>query len=140
MKKTLLILSGLFLSIGAYAQSDALIAEYQANNPEKLIMTHENYDLLDTTLQALIASTVVFKEDIGNGIFGNGDLPSSVSSNVDLTDVNFIKTWIAEHQDLKIVTRLEYDASRPDVQAMYDQPHILVLIGNELTKQDILNF
>ena len=140
MKTTLLTTSFLLFGLGLTAQTETQLAEYQANNPEKLIMTRANYELLDKSVQEIIASTIVFQDEIGLGIFGVGDGSITEAGSTQLTDVDFMKSWLAEHQDLKIVTRSEYNASRPDVQAIYNQPSILVLIGDKLTKQDILNF
>ena len=138
MKTIINTVAFLLLGFGVNAQTEAQLVEWQANNPGKIVMTHANYDLLDSETQQLIASTIVFKDEISIGIFGTGQTTEVGSSQ--FTDVNFVKDWMSKNQDTKIVTRSEYNAARPDIQALYDQPFILVLIGDELTKQDILNF
>lgn len=140
MKTLYISVAFLLLGFGTNAQTEAQLAEWQANNPGKLVMSRTNYDLLDAETQKLIESTVVFKDEIGFGIFGIGDTSLDEASSASYTERDFIKEWMAEHQDVKIVTRSQYNASRPDIQAIYDQPHIIVLIGEVLTKQDILNY
>lgn len=139
MKTIINTVAFLLLGFGVNAQTEAQLAEWQAKNPGKLIMTQENYYALDSELQELIAATVVFKDQIGFGLFGFEE-PLDRTPETRIEDRDFIKNWLAQNSNTKIITRSEYDASPSEDQLVYDRPHILVLIGDVLTKQDILNF
>lgn len=140
MKTTLMTTCLLLLGFTACAQTESELAQWQANNPEKLVMSRQNFNLLDPATQELIKSSVVFDDQIALEFKSTSTSKPIEAEENAFTDRDFIKQWLSRNQDIKIVTRSEYDTATPYMKSRYDDPSVLVLIGEVLTKADILNY
>lgn len=143
--KTYTTLVLMLLSTQLFSQDQAKLLAWQQSNPTALVMTYERFAELDADVQEKIAATVVFVEDMW--IEQSKEFTSSASAlhttaytEEQVGDAQFIKEWLATHPEVKIVKRSEYEAEETSIREIYDAPHILVLIGEEITKEDILNF
>ena len=133
------------LSLRSFSQQQADLIAWQKANPTALFMTQERFSQLDEEVQQSIISSVIILEDLNFVVSREFEEEGSTSNTlgqveIDLSESNFIKEWLATHQGVKIVKRSEYEAEETDLREVYDAPHIMVLIGEELTIEDILNF
>lgn len=140
MKKQLLLITTVLSSLASFAQSETELSNWQSQHPDKLIMSRANFERLDASLREIISSTVVFVDEIG---FDLKSIEANQTESTDTamqSDADFIKVWLGKNPDVKIVTRSQYESSRPVVQEIYNSTSIMVLLGEEITKEDILNY
>lgn len=130
MIRTLLI--GFFAINGCIAQESAPTEQFP-----QLRMSLSTFQMLDANLQKTIADYVIII-DSDLKIVQDGTLSSPVR---DSDDKNLIvKTWMSENSHVKIVPRSQYNAADAEVQNLYDSQKIMVLIGEQITLEDIQIF
>ncbi|OFZ08593.1 MAG: hypothetical protein A3D92_14180 [Bacteroidetes bacterium RIFCSPHIGHO2_02_FULL_44_7] len=123
----------------AFGQSEQHIA-YQQAHPDALIMTRSAFNALDLLVQELIQVKVVYLEDLQRSGELNEDVTLVPSGELNDSDGDFVKRWLADNATVKIVKRSEYEASSSELQMLYIEAHALVLIGENLTREDIVNY
>lgn len=134
------------LSLTSFSQEQTHFSVWQKANPTALVMTYDNFLQLSDEVQRLISGNVVFMDELNETISKDINTNQSALNSVEqteeeLSNSNLIKEWLANNSGVKIVKRSEYMAEESDLREVYnDAPHILVLIGEELTKEDILNY
>lgn len=70
----------------------------------------------------------------------NKSLDAAPAYSLKPEEQQFIKDWLAAHADVKIVTRSEYDLSAENIQNEYVKSRCLILAGEIVTREDILNY
>lgn len=130
----------LAFSLSATSQTDQEIEDWQTNNPGKFLMHSDSYVNLDDGLKIKISARVVFYEDISSAsslekVNDKGELKESGQSNAQT-----IKNWLVGHPDLKILTRSQFDSFDSITQSAYIDNLALILIGEKITIEDILNY
>lgn len=141
--KTLLLLIALLGMERLYAQSSAKIQQWQSSHPELLLMSQSSYDQLSKDLQVKLKDKIVIFDE-------NQPIESlNVTKATPYTqqeiqehrvDTDFIKQWLGAHPEVKVVPRSIYESATPEVQQIYRDNHCLILSGETIQKQDILNF
>lgn len=51
-----------------------------------------------------------------------------------------IKTWLAKHRNIKVIKRSTYNQMDASKQAIYQESRALILIGEEITLEDIYSY
>jgi len=123
----------------AFGQSDQHLA-YQQAHPEALIMTRSAFNSLELSMQELIRYRVVYLEDLERSSELTQDVTLVPSEDLHDSEAEFIKQWLGNNPSVKIVKRSEFDASSTEIQAIYMQAHALVLIGENISREDIVNY
>ncbi len=61
-------------------------------------------------------------------------------ADLDESDAMEIKTWLAEHRGIKIIPQSLYNQMDAEKQSLYQDSGALILIGDEITLEDIRNY
>lgn len=126
-----MITTTFFLMLGVFAYSQ---------ESESYYMTHDNFNQLDKEIQDKIVSQVIFIGDHEQGIAKANHYQEPIDLEIQQTRDQYFKLWLKENEGVKIVKQSEYQNADPDLQNAYDAPHVLVLIGEQITIEDIQNF
>ncbi|XOV66462.1 MAG: hypothetical protein ACFHU9_12620 [Fluviicola sp.] len=135
-----LIACSLLLQFSSFAQNTTPVKQWQEENPHKLFMSVRTFQGLDSSYQNQLKDRVVFIEDLKNPEASSALEQIGDDVTVQYESENFVKLWLASNNTVKIVKRSQYDQANPDQKEMYDLPHIMVLIGEDITRKDIENF
>ena len=137
--KIIFTLISLAFSLYSTCQTNEEIQDWEKNNPGKFLMSSLSYSYVDDDLKNKISSRVVFYEDINNSNIQKSATHSNNREEAHF-DAREIKNWLANHQDVKILKRSEYDSFDSDLQTMYFNHLSLILIGETITVQDTRNY
>lgn len=145
----LLCAIGLFFTpfIGFSQQVD--IKSWQSANPHVEFISHDRFNNLSDIEKQILSKReyIVFYKEIKEsdinvyaekkGINGIVHNPPTKATN----DAQFIKEWIDQHRDVKIITQSVFNHlnSAEQQYVSHDSKH-LVLQSDEITKEDLLNF
>jgi hypothetical protein len=119
------------------------IQQWAEANPSVLLI--ENQDATTLYLENLESNNVqyiVFNQEISLSDIAEFEImhkPTDIAA-LDPSAALKIKTWIANHREVKIIKRSVYDQLDASKQSMYDNLGALVLIGEEITLEDISSF
>lgn len=101
---------------------------------EEIAMLKGNYVVFDGELtkekmqQLLLASEM------------NKSMDVDPAQSLKPEEQQFVKEWLSQHSDIKIVTRTEYNLSPENIRNEYVKSHCLILTGEIVTREDILNY
>lgn len=139
--RNIFIITGLILSSWQTSAQDAnQLSQLQSANPNKIVMSLENYNALDSAQQAKIQGVLILLEDVDATAMNSFVHDVSEDSAEHFETENFIKRWLAANNTVKIVKQSQYQGANEMQKAMYDQPEVLVLEGEEITRRDIENY
>lgn len=101
---------------------------------EELALLKANYvvfdgELTEEKIHELVSTAAIHK--INQGTVGQSLKP---------VDQQYVKEWLALHPEVKIVTRSLYSASSENIRNEYDKSRCLILSGEVVTREDILNY
>ncbi len=132
-----------------YAQSSE-INNFQNNHPEVEFISQETFNNLSLDEIKLLGNNfILFNQNIescdlsqfesnsqkeNNSLKQKNKIKSTEEDNLE------IKIWKKNHPDVKIVKRSEFDALSPQDQINYTNFECMILIGEIITIQDILNY
>lgn len=98
---------------------------------DELDVLHGNYIVFDGLLT---------EEVIQELIIVNKSTDSEPQQSLKPEEQQFVKEWLSQHPEVKIVTRKEYANSLENVRNEYLKSHCLILQGEIVTPEDILNY
>ncbi len=127
-----------FISLGS-AQSLNDIQQWQSRNPDKILMKQDVFNQLSKGKQEKISERVVFIENLTQEFLAS-TYKSDSSPLSDMEEQTFIKEWLAQHPDIKIVNRSVFIAADSQQQENYLNLNCLILKGEEITVEDIENY
>jgi hypothetical protein len=139
MKKTLLTAISSLIFGCVNAQTREEIQQWQSLHPDKILLKKEVYNQFTKDVQDKISNRVVFLEEItqefalGKSEFGDGQT-------VRPEELELIKQWKADHSYLKLVPRSVFNNAGSEQQLAYQSENCLILKGEALTIQDILEY
>ncbi len=128
--------------MGSFAQTNE-VQQWSQANPSVLLI--ESNDATTTYLENLDANNVqyiVFEEEISLAdiaAFEAKHKPTPIAD-LDESAAMEIKLWLSEHPNVKIIKRSLYDQMDAQKQSLYVDNGAIILIGEEITLQDILNY
>lgn len=149
MKKYMLLACVLSLQLiynKVIGQQDPRIVTWVSAHPSVYIFSEKNYEQLSSDFKSRLKGQVVlFKETLSfDDLMAYDELEKTdeVSQQIIFKDedAQIIKNWLAYHPDIKIVSQSEFQAMTAEQQNMYITLEALVLIGEHLTVQDIMNY
>ncbi len=144
MKKALLLLTASIAVTTSYAQKTNEIAVWMSQHPTTYVISEANYDKMSQARKDQFQDRIiVYKNEITiEQLVAYAPLKSTNTQSDPARDSDFaeIKEWLALNPDVKIIQRSQYDSMTEADQTMYQEIHALILIGEEITVQDIRNF
>ncbi len=151
MKKYQILAFALFVAFYSFSQKSE-IENWQKKNSQVEFISQERFNSLSSEEMEILKKQeyIIFYEqitvsDINNyaiqkGISGINSKPNQtvVKSN---KDAAFIKEWIDQNRDVKIMKRSDFDNLQSSEQEfILNNSKHLVLATDEITKEDITNF
>lgn len=139
MKKSLLTAISSLIFGCAIAQTREEIQQWQSLHPDKILLKKEVYNQFTKDVQDKISNRVVFLEEItqefalAKSEFGDGQT-------VRPEELELIKQWKADHSYLKLVPRSVFNNAGIEQQLAYQSENCMILKGEALTIQDILEY
>lgn len=101
---------------------------------EELDNLHGNYILFEGELTKELAESLIVQ-------FNNANKTNqSTEYSLKPEEQQFVKEWLSVHPDVKIVKRSEYLASPENIQNEYTKSACMILLGEIVTREDILNY
>ncbi len=144
MKKALLLLTASIAVCTSHAQNSSEIAAWMSQHPTTYVISEANYDKMSQARKDQLQDRIiVYKNEITiEQLVAHAPLKStSAQSNTARdSDLAEIKEWLALNPDVKILQRSQYNSMTEADQTMYQEIHALILIGEEITVQDIRNY
>lgn len=148
MKQLLIVMYFTCSLLTIYAQSSEIIT-FQQNHPEIEFISQETFNNLSLDEIKLLGNHfILFNQNIESSDLSKFETNSKKENNS--TEQNKIKSteednlqikiWKKNHQDVKIVKRSEFEALSPQDQINYTNFKCMILIGETITIQDILNY
>lgn len=145
MRTFYLLLLGAFYASGLHAQDERLaIQQWQSQHPTTLLISSDRYNALsDKERTALGTDYILFQDKITLALLQQSDAAlKSAQTGKDNTakdaDLTFMKQWLGENQDVKIVPHSIFAAFSPEEQTPYlEHPRCMILAGETLTVKDI---
>jgi hypothetical protein len=141
--KLLLLLIVAFGMGNAFAQTPSEIQQWQSSHPDMLLMSETNYNHLSKEMQTKLKDKVVIYTENANLQLVTADKANSqdvLEVQLMEADADLIKTWIATNQNVKVVPKSIYESASTEIQQLYDDNHSLILKGETLTKEDVINY
>lgn len=145
MKKSLLLLGALVAHVSSFAQTSPEISAWMSSHPDVYVMSSSNYNATSSDFREQLADKIiVYSGELTIEVLEAYDSDKSYNS-ADThagkdSDAMEIKTWLGLHQDVKIITRSQFDSMSAETQQMYANNGALILIGERITIQDIRNY
>lgn len=143
MKTKHCIIAAFFLgSLQLKAQTNEIQQWSQANPSVLLIESQDATNLYLEKLEANNVQYIIFNQKISLSDIAEFELkykPATIAA-LDQSAAMQVKTWIAKHPEVKIIKRSLYDQLDVNEQTKYDNFGALILIGEEITLEDISNF
>lgn len=127
-------------------QQDPRIVTWVSAHPSVYIFSEKNYEQLSSDFKSMLKGHVVlFKETLSfDDLMAYDELEktdeASQQTVTKYEDAQIIKNWLAYRPDVKIVKQSEFQAMTAEQQNMYLSFEALILIGEHLTVQDIINY
>mmetsp|Transcript_44591 Transcript_44591/g.59163 ORF Transcript_44591/g.59163 Transcript_44591/m.59163 type:complete len:144 (+) Transcript_44591:87-518(+) len=140
--KHYLLVPLILASLYSNAQTNK-VQEWSEANPSVLFV--ENNDATEEYLASLEEKDIdyiVYDHEISLADIDQFEAKNKPVSIADLdeTDAMEIKKWVSTHPDIKIIKRSIFDQMEPSKQSIYLNQNALILIGDEITLEDIRNF
>jgi len=148
-KKYLLFLPSLIFYSFTHAQDSEQIANWISVHPDVYIISSDNYSTISNSFRDKIKDKVIVFE----GQITLADLQKYEDNAVNLeesanTTIVFsgfaesqeAKEWMAAHPEVTIVSRSHFNSLNSNQQAVHINQRSMILIGEILTAQDILNY
>lgn len=136
-----LTLAAVFCTVALNAQTSE-VQQWAEANPTVLLI--ENADATPELLKSLDAKKadyiIYFNELTISDIEHFETKIKPVEVDIADKDAMEIKLWLAEHKDVKIIKRSFFDQLESSKQDLYESSGALILIGEEITLEDIHNF
>jgi hypothetical protein len=144
MKKALLLLTASIAVYSSHAQNSNEIAVWMSQHPTTYVISEANYDKMSQARKDQLQDRIiVYKNEItieqlvAYAPMKSANAQSDPARDSDLAE---IKEWLALNPDIKIIQRSQFDSMSQNEQTMYQEIHALILIGEEITVQDIRNY
>lgn len=144
MKK--IVLAAILLSFSQFA----IIAQENTIAPSQLsnvafIHVSDLSNFSQAELDLLHGNYIVFEGElttdlVQNHIVANKSIDSEPEQSLKPEEQQFVKNWLAAHQNVKIVTGSAYEASPENIRNEYFKSRCLMLKGEIVTQEDILNY
>lgn len=136
----------LCITINYIAQKEEII-HFQKLHPEVSFIAKDRYLLFtNTEIQLLKNNYVLFEGNIEKSDLaeyeertGNKTKSIGTTNQTEMSDEQtaFVKIWLANHPQVKVVKHSEYEALSEDDKIVYVNNHCLILIGEIVTLTDI---
>lgn len=146
MNKLLICAGFLCVTLSYIAQKEEIIY-FQKLHPEVSFISKDRYTLFtNTEIELLKNNYVLFDQNIENSDLaeyeertGNKTKSVSTTNQTEMSDEQntFVKIWLANHPQVKIVKHSEYEALSEEDKIVYVNNHCLILIGEFVTLTDI---
>lgn len=101
-----------------------------------LYMTQSNYDKLPNEMKLTVKGKVKIIDENSGFKTENKDANNKSTSE----NEQALKNWLAENQHVKIVKRSEFNVASNTQQEIYLTNGTMVLIGERITYEDIINY
>jgi len=142
LKHFYLTLLSLFCFFGVNAQNSE-VQQWAERNPAVLFI--ENSDAtteLISSLEAKGVEYIIYFDEISLSDIEQfeAQTKSEIASNLDEGEGMAIKKWLAQNSEVKIIKRSFYDQLDTAKQNYYESIGALILIGEEITLEDINNY
>lgn len=126
-------LSAQTLEIQEWSQAHPSVIFVESNDATTAYL--ENLEA--NNIQYIVYNEKIVSSDIAAFEAKNNPVPIKDSNEEAVLE---IKTWMSKHRDVKIIKRSVYNQMELSKQAMYVEYGALILIGEEITIEDILNY
>lgn len=127
---------------GTFAQTSE-VQEWTQANPS--VMLVESNDATADYLENLDNNNVqyiVFEQEISMSDIAEFEAkykPTPIAD-LDESEAMEIKVWLSEHRDVKIIKQSMYSQMDAQKQSLYADSGALILLGEEITLEDIHNY
>lgn len=143
IKILLSTLVAFFLLIKINAQETDYIKSWQQQHPNVVFVSNDSYhDMSPSERERLDNNEVIFF----SGEISLDDI-NSYDASVEKNEVfinnasEYLKQWISDNADVKVVKNSQYESSTPAQQEEYlECTYCMVLIGEEISLDDISNY
>lgn len=148
-KRQILILPTLLIYSFSNAQESDQIEDWVKSHPDVYIISSENYATMPGSFkERLQDKTIVFNskltlQDIQNYESNHPPVSGTHGDLLPFTGMaesQEAKEWLADHQEVQVISRSYYNSLSSTEQAHYHEVHAMILIGEILTMQDIYNY
>jgi len=145
MKNLYLLLPAIVFSQYSYSQNEDAIRQWQLAHPSTQLISSSRFSSLTDADKALLGTDyIVYREKVTIELLEASEAGvKSLNTSEEIIredESDFIKIWLAEHSDIKILSRSQYTSFSPEEQQLYIENHALILQGEKLTLQDIQNY
>ena len=130
MKISLISIMAFWASFGF---GQVTLQEAQAQNPGTHFIHEDNLsNFTEDELDLLGSDIIIFTDYTDFAIYSKEDIASS--------DGDFLKIWKAEHSEVEIIRQSDYQLAGSEKQAYLESIKALILIGEVLTIEDVMNY
>jgi len=141
MKKILLTAALLVQSAVVFSQEEQAIQQWQSSNPTTQLISSERYATLSKDEKLLLGTDfILFEGSITLEQLENSEkavkAPATIN-NAAFEDANTIKSWLGEHQEVKVIQHSEYVSMSETERAACQSKNFIVLSGEDLVVTDI---
>lgn len=120
--------------------------QWMERNPNVLIIKSTTYDSFDDTQKALLKDYILIDSKLTLDHIEEYELKSKNIQTIgdydlmNIKDGDYIKQWLALNPDVKILKQNYFQSLTTNEQDEYEQYGALILDGEEITKNDIVNY
>lgn len=135
----------LFFSMFTFSQNENTVEAWRNSHPSVLIIEQSTYNEFDETQKSLLKDFILIEDELTINDIQNFELQSKTIAQLEkpmflIKDGEFIKNWIAQHPDIKILKQSYFQSLSIEKQNLYEDLGHLILAGEIITKEDLINY